>query len=508
MKRGLVLIVILSTLFVIGIGLSKEQPTLSKQDKVMLDKVHSKYLGPNTAELWKYFESLKDDKASDFYPSMLAFVCRLNMLGVSKAHLKRQYAFLKQLKHLWTMPELQELRKLPIKTLISDKREDDYFLHALAFSLFDIETIYFAHKDDEAYHFDDSDHDFFRKAIKFRRQLRQMFAMKLHSIVASQDGKIQAMALSPDGNLLATGNSKALLTLWNVTDKSKAERLFKIQNIKAAFTSMDISHDGKFLAVGYGGGELQFWNISNPNEPEPKFSKNIRGNSLITSVKFSPVGPYLGVGFQDGYLILLKNYDNNNDMDSTVIGRRDDGRDVWDIDVGSNGRFFVVGGSDNTLRFISLPEDLDTGKPYEMEFRHQGDANIKAVVFSRDNKYFASGDDKGRVYVWDTAWAASGIEILMLSPWIKMSGEISDLAFSPDGGFLAVSTKKNELELWDVRDKSKKAAKMSSLVLKNAHITSMQYSPDGYYLYTASTDGTVKAWKFFGGPDLSLLYLE
>jgi WD40 repeat protein/tRNA A-37 threonylcarbamoyl transferase component Bud32 len=80
------------------------------------------------------------------------------------------------------------------------------------------------------------------------------------------------------------------------------------------------------------------------------------------------------------------------------------------------------------------------------------------------------------------------------------NGEVSSVAYSPDGSRLA-SASGLEIKLWDAH----RGAELTTLRGHTSWVSSASYSPDGARLASASGDKTVKVWDAHSGAELATL---
>jgi WD40 repeat protein/uncharacterized caspase-like protein len=109
---------------------------------------------------------------------------------------------------------------------------------------------------------------------------------------------------------------------------------------------------------------------------------------------------------------------------------------------------------------------------------------ITSVAFSPDGKLLATagGEDK-LVKLWQVS---TGLEIRTL---VGHSGNVYTVAFSPDGQLIASSSADNTVRLWDV------TTGRQVRVLDVTTLTrSVAFSPDGHWLVGGLSEGTIRLW--------------
>lgn len=194
------------------------------------------------------------------------------------------------------------------------------------------------------------------------------------------------------------------------------------------------------------------------------------------------------LGKQDGKIISLSISKDNKKIASVSS---DNTTKVWDIEtrketkeiftfdnplMGSltyDGKYVATLGEQATLIFW----DTEDGKNEEKIF-YLSDLNDSINVFAltEDGKFFATGDSKGKINVWN----------ISLNKIVKTFQDkvVWTLAFSPDGKRLVSGSSDRSITLWDL-EKNKKINSVESLNEFNV----VKYSPDGELIASGGIPG-------------------
>jgi WD40 repeat protein len=328
------------------------------------------------------------------------------------------------------------------------------------------------------------------------------------SVFAETFSSILSVTFSPDGQLLATGDTNGEIRLWQVAD---GKLRFTCSGHKGWIRSVTFSPDGRTLASGSGDKTVKLWDVSTG-----QLLSTLDGHtSQVRSVAFSLDAQILASGSED-QTVLLWNVSTGEDF-NTLQGHTNHVRSVA---FSPDGQTLASGSDDQTVRLW----DLITGRCLKILQEHT--KRVGSVTFSPDGETLASGSDDRTVRLWDVSsgqcqrilqghthgvWSvafspegnrlASGSVDQTLRLWDVSSGQclntlqghthwVRSVTFSPNGNILASGSDDQTMRFWDVRN----GKCFKTLQGHTNPIWSVAFSPDGDTLASGSFDGTMRLW--------------
>lgn len=232
---------------------------------------------------------------------------------------------------------------------------------------------------------------------------------------------ITALAFSPDGKLLATGDRSGLIQLWNTSTWEEADA--PLSGHTESIVDLAFSPDGRRLASVALDQMLLQWNL--------QAGDNLEATQLpvtrITAIAYSADSTRLVLGGNDLIITLL----DSNDL--SFVGKKDFSAQIVDIANVPKSKFMVIGGNNQSVVLLDLSNGLSLTPVGRLQFP------LTSVVASPNGKSVAAGDLTGGVGVWDI----SSEDFVQLAKPIKyvngntadlaMPGSPHSLAFSSDG---------------------------------------------------------------------------
>jgi hypothetical protein len=211
-------------------------------------------------------------------------------------------------------------------------------------------------------------------------------------------GAQQALAITPDGRTLAGGDTKGVVTLWEIASGNVALHL----DMPSPVLSLAFSRDGNWLAIGLAkpAGEpadtVWLYEIHG-NGPHRSF-----GRAAASALAWSPDGRWLGAGLDDGS-VLLSDASAGGEPRRIVLSTSP----VTTLDFHPSGQFLASAHADKRVLLSELP----TGKQV-FTFEPTLPPNplfprvIERVAFDGNGTRLAAAYAEGDFRIWDTSTLA------------------------------------------------------------------------------------------------------
>ena len=307
-------------------------------------------------------------------------------------------------------------------------------------------------------------------------------------------GRINDIKFSSTGNRFAVATS---IGIW-MYDAYTGEELSLLAVLPGEgrdVTAMAFSPDGKTLASGEEGGVGRLWDVTTgkpiatfKEAPAPQYTK-------LKALAFSANGTKLigAVGNRE-----INVWELGKDMNPPVLLRTIKGQKSWRTNVlmllSPDTRLLANTTMDWKNRiFQTLLLDTSTGELLHTTGHTRW---IKSIAFSPDSKMLVSGDEYATIRLWDTATG----KLKATLNWRRGTATYA-LAFSPSGRFIA-SGHRDGVKLWDNTVKLKQQVGdaigdyQHTLEIRGHkdYVSKLAFSPDEKTLLTGSKDGTIQAW--------------
>lgn len=290
---------------------------------------------------------------------------------------------------------------------------------------------------------------------------------------------ITSLIFSRDGETLISGGDDTI-RLWNVTS-GKVIRTLKghVPNwSESAVTSVALSPNGKFIASGGTDNTIRIWHFREFLQSNRGNTRLLTGHSqkswLITGVRavaFSADGKILATGGSDK-VIKLWNTKTWQEI-STLTGYPDAITSVAFSPFSQT----LISAASSTIRLLALERNEETILT--------APAPLSLVAFNTQGQIFISyGGKVGLSSETIKAWKEFVVEALH-------SQEIKAVTFSPNGQFFATGGYDKVIKLWSTRTRQL----ISTFSGHSDAIYSLAFCPDSSILASGSADKTIRLWK-------------
>lgn len=286
------------------------------------------------------------------------------------------------------------------------------------------------------------------------------------SVFSEAFGGIWSVAFSPDGQLLATGDTKGEIILRRVSD---GQPIKSFKGHSGWVVSLDFSPDGSTLASSGCDCTAKIWDV----ETGQCIHSLEEHEHEVWSVAFSPDGENVATGCDDNQARL---WDVNTGQCLMIF--QGHSNSILSVAFSSDGRNLLSGSHDSTIRLW----DTKTKECIKIFQGHE--EGVRSVKISPDGQNFVSSSDR-TVRLWNMQTGEC------LKVFQGHSNLILSIAFCQDGNLLASGSMDQTVRLWDVKTGE-------CLKVFQGHfnwINSVAFNPQEDFLVSGSYDQTIKLWS-------------
>ena len=289
---------------------------------------------------------------------------------------------------------------------------------------------------------------------------------------------VRSVDFSPTARLLAAGTFTNEVVL---VDLAKMQIQARWVAHDRGINSVKFSPDGHLLATGSLGSAVKLWEVAKliGKAPPPSDAIKLQGHkNQVFTVAFSPDGKTLVSAGRDKQVVFWNVANGELQRDAILLPSEIEG-----VAVSPDGQTVAAACWDGKIRLLNSADG-----EIAATLGHNDNGSSTAVIFSRDGKTLYSAGSGGVVKSWDYA------ERKLLTTVQTHDRPVKQLALSPDGARLATCSEDASIKTWNTADGENVTSFASDNELSDptSPITAVAWSPDKSLVASAHEDRSLR----------------
>jgi len=286
------------------------------------------------------------------------------------------------------------------------------------------------------------------------------------------DNFVQKVRVSQNGRWIASSSFDHTLRIWDAVSGSQMMQI----PLTNEGSGLAFNADNTRIAVGDHNGNLSLWNISYLLTR----LNSIEFPEFVHEALFSNDNQWM-IANTDERLVWQFPANQVLDISSTEQGTSivSAAALTYDLEISPDSKWVVVGERENRRAIL---HNLETDAT---SLLNHG-ARVLGVDFSSDSSLVATAGENAKVSVWDVNSGDREFDL-------ENPSSVFSVAFQSGGTHLAAGMF-NRIIIWDTETQEQVLA-----LLQTGEISTMAYSHDGNWLATASSEGTIYVWNVVEG---------
>ncbi len=294
-------------------------------------------------------------------------------------------------------------------------------------------------------------------------------------------GRIDALAFSKDGNLIASGSEDGIIRVWGVTS---GQQIFALYGHSGWIPCIAYSPDGTLIASGSGDRTVRMWDV----ETRQVIWTGLGHTDNVNGICFTPDGKRL-VSVGGDQMIRIWDVQTGSEL-RAIHGHENVIRTVA---MSPNGKSFATGGWDQNIKLW----DVETGEQTALLMGH--DDYVRSVAYSPDGNHLVSGSNDMTAILWDLNCREWDVRDNRCAWRLPHDDGVRGVVFSQDSEYIATACwDRIGVRIW--KKKSVLALKRGDVPVRSltghsgGEIT-VTWSPDGKLLASGGRDNSIRLWN-------------
>jgi WD40 repeat protein len=296
---------------------------------------------------------------------------------------------------------------------------------------------------------------------------RQLAHVSLVHTLTGHSSYVYTLAISPDGQTLASGSWDDTIKLWQLSTK---QEICTLTGHASNVRTVVISPDGHMMVSGSDNFAIKQWQMSTGAE-----IRTLNHHSgWVCSLALTPDGHTLASGSGDNTIKIWQL--STGEQLRTLTGHFGY---VYALAISPDGQILVSGSADKTIKIWQL----STGEQLRTLTAHS--SYVYALAISPDGQTLVTGSGDNTIKIWQLS---TGEELRTLT---GHSSYVYALAISPDGQTLVSGSADKTIKIWQLNT----GEELRTLTGHSSNVYALAISPDGQTLVSGSGDNTIKIWQ-------------
>ena len=304
--------------------------------------------------------------------------------------------------------------------------------------------------------------------------------------------EVYDLATSSDGGLVAVGTRDGSIRLWDTANDWSMRTL---SGHDGSVVSVAFDPSGGVLVSAGHDGRVRFWDVVSGRVEKELDARDGPLNDLALAAD----GSMLATIGEDG---IIRVWDAETEQVIQSIGPNEKAKLA--VALSPDGVLVAAGDGENiqvwdartgqaVQRLVGYWEDEEAQEDW---LGHEKE--VTALAFSPDGVYLASGSAEGTALIWDVekgqvAWETKG-----------HLGSVEDIAFDTTGQYVLSGGQDNFLRRWKVP-----GAKFAGIFKGHlGAVTGVAFGADADTVFTGGADGSVRLWEAVNQQELHLAWTK